>query len=59
MIHLCDKMPDPGSCFGNRVIVIEMNFFFLESSDESFGISVLPGVSSLCDGNLNAMAFEC
>ena len=59
VIHLSDKMPNAGSRFGNRVIVIEMNFFFLERSDESFDIPVLPGAPSLCDRDLNAMAFEC
>ena len=42
MIHLCDKMPDACSRLGYILIVIEVNFFLLEGSDQAFRISVLP-----------------
>ena len=58
MIHLCDKMPDTISRFVDVLIVVEMNFFLLESSDESFGISILPRPPSVCYGNLNPMTGE-
>ena len=41
MIHLCDKMPDPCSGLSNILIVIEVDFFLFEGSDEAFGVSVI------------------
>ena len=59
MIHLCDKrFPDALSSFGNILVVIEVNFFFLESSDESFSIPILPRTPSPGYGNLNVMIPE-
>ena len=58
IIDVCDKMPDAISSLGDILIVIDVNFFFLESANESFGISILPRASSLGDGNLNAMSLE-
>ena len=48
MIHLCDKMPDPCSGLSNILIVIEVDFFLFEGSDEALGVSVLPRTASLC-----------
>lgn len=42
MIHLCDKMPDACADIGYILIIIEMNFFLFESSDEPFSIPVSP-----------------
>ena len=36
VIHLCDKMPDAFSSLGNILVVIEVNFFRLESADGVF-----------------------
>ena len=58
IIDVCDKMSDALSRLGDALIVIDVNFFLLERADESFRISVLPGVSTLCNGNLNAMFLE-
>ena len=46
-------MTDTLSRFVDVLIVVEMNFFLLESSDESFSISILPRPPSVCYGNLN------
>ena len=59
VIHVCDKMPDTLSGFMDVVIVVEMNFFLLESADKSFRIPVLPRTPSLRYRNLNAMPSEC
>ena len=48
MIHLCDKMPDAIASLGYILIVIEVDFFFLEDSDQAFCISVLPWAASAC-----------
>lgn len=42
VIHVCDEMPNTISRFVDVVRVVEMNFFLLEGSDESFSIPVLP-----------------
>ena len=36
VIHLCDKLPDARSGFMDVVIGVEVNFFFLEGSDQTF-----------------------
>ena len=53
MIHLCDKTPDAISRLMDVLIVVEVNFFFLEGANESFRISVLPRPPSVCYGNFN------
>ena len=58
IIDVCDKISDAISRLGDALIVIEVDFFFLERADESFSISVLPRPSTVCDGNLNTMCFE-
>jgi len=58
VIHLCDKMTDAISGFMDVLRVIEVNFFLLEGSDESFRISVLPRTPSPSYGNLNTVLFE-
>ena len=59
VIDLFNKMPDTCFNFYDVIIVIEMNFFFLERSDESFGnLSVLPRTPSASYGNLNTVLFE-
>ena len=40
--HLFNKMTDTLSRFVDVLIVVEMNLFRLESSDEAFSIPVLP-----------------
>ena len=56
VILLCDKMPDTISRSMDVLIVIEMNFFLLEGSDEFFGnLSVSPRAPSVSYGNLNVM----
>jgi len=49
IIDVCDKLPDALSRFVDVVIVVEVNFFFLEGSDQPFGISVLPRTPSASD----------
>ena len=46
VIHLCDKMTDAISRLHDILVVVEMNFFLLESADEFFGITVLPKTPS-------------
>ena len=58
MIHLCDKLPDALSRFMDVLIGVEVNFFFLEGSDQPFGVPVLPRTPSPGYGNLNAMMPE-
>ena len=58
VIHLCDKLPDARSGFMDVLIGVEVNFFFLEGSDQPFGVSVLPRTSSPRDGNLNTLLPE-
>ena len=58
MIHPCDKLPNAISHLGNILVVIEVNFFFLERADESFSIPVLPRAPATRYGNLNAMVLE-
>lgn len=55
---MCDKMPDTGSRSMDVFIVIEMNFCLLEGSDESFSVSILPGIPATRYGNLNTMTRE-
>ena len=57
--HLCDKrFPDALSGLSDTIVVIDVNFFLLERADEPFDIPVLPRVSTLGNGNLNAMSLE-
>ena len=49
VIHLFYKMTDAFSCLGNILVIIEVNFFFLERSDQPFSVSVLPRTPSACD----------
>ena len=58
MIDVFDKMPDAVSRLGDVFILIDVDFFFLEGADESFGISVLPRTPPTGDRNLNAMLSE-
>ena len=55
MIDVCDKMLDAISRFVDVLIVVKVDFFFLEGADQPFSVSVFPRVSSVCDRNLNAM----
>ena len=55
MIDVCDKMLDAISRFVDVLIVVKVDFFFLEGVDQPFSVSVLPRASSLGDRNLNAM----
>ena len=48
MIHLCDKMTNAVSRFIDVLIVVEVNFFLLQRSDESFGVSRSPK-DTLCE----------
>ena len=58
VIHLCDKMTDVCSGFSNILIGVEVNFFFLEGSDQPFGVPILPRTPSPGYGNLNVMIPE-
>ena len=58
VIHLCDKMTDAGSRFVDVLIVVEMNLFLLEGSDQPFSIPVLPRTPSASYRNLNIVRFE-
>ena len=51
-------MTDAHFRFDYIVIVIEVNFFFLESADEPFRITVLPRTPSMCSRDFNAMTHE-
>jgi hypothetical protein len=51
-------MPKADSPFGYIFVVIEIDLFRLERTDESLSISVLPRPSATGAGNLNAMFFE-
>ena len=56
MIHLCDKMTDAIFRLGYILIVIEVDFFLLEGSDESFGnLPVLPRTPATRYGNLKVL----
>ena len=46
MIHLCNKLPDAFSGFMDVLIGVEVNLFFLEGSDQPFGVSVFPRTPS-------------
>ena len=52
IIDVCDKISDAISRFGDALIVIDVNFFLLEGANESFGVSVLPRATSVCDGKI-------
>ena len=41
-IYLCEKMTDALSSLGNILVIVEVDFFFLEGADASVGVSVLP-----------------
>ena len=59
VIHLCDKMIDAFSRFMDVPVVVEVNFFLLEGSDQPFGnLSVLPRTPSASYRNLNIVFLE-
>ena len=58
MIHLCNKMTDTLSGFVDVLVVVEVNFFLLEGSDKSFGVSVLPRTPAASYRNLNIVFLE-
>ena len=51
-------MTDARSGIHYIIILIKMDFFFVEGSDKSFGVAVLPRTSSMSWGNLNPMTNE-
>ena len=58
IIHVCDKMPNAAPRFMDVLIGVEVDFFFLEGSDQPFGVSVLPRTSSPGYRNLDVMTLE-
>ena len=55
VIDAFSKMTDAVSRFRDVVIVIEVDFFLLEGSDESFSISVLTRIPATRHRNLNTL----
>ena len=58
IINLYNKMTDSLSGVVYIIVFIEMDFFFLEGSDKSFGIAILPKTPPMRQGNLNSMTNE-
>jgi len=48
-IHVCDKMTDAVSSFGNILVLMKVDFFFLEGADPPFGDITDPDLIPMTD----------